>query len=170
MVSDQPFAAFKVAVFPSLKVIMISLGLTPSWLLASSHTFLIVVSVSAVLWVFVIVVIVPSVSLLVNSYPSGTTVSFQVYLINWPFSYFGKLLIVAVHLLPSSNVTIWPLLRLITISSGLIPSWFSASFHTFITVASISSGLWVFVIVVIVPSLVFPVTSYPSGMLVSVQV
>ena len=164
------FSAVKVTVCPSLRVTTISFGLIPSWLSASLHTFLTVASVSAGLWVFVIVVIVPSVVLPVNSYPVGTLVSVQVYLISFPSLYFGKFLTVSVQLFSAVKVTVCPSLRVTTSSSGLTPSWLSASLHTFLTVASVSSGLWVFVIVVIVPSVVLSVNSYPVGTEFSVQV
>ena len=138
---------------------MISLGLFPSWSFASLHTFLTVASVSAGLWVFVIVVTVPSVVFFVTSYAAGTGVSVQVYLISCPLAYFGKCSIVASQLFSVFKVTVWPLLKVITTSFGLIPSWLSESLHTFLIVASVSSGLCLFVIVVTVPSVVLPVNS-----------
>ena len=92
----------------------------------------------------------------VNSYPSGKSASVQVYTIAtdvpliiavpFSFSYFGKPVIVAVHSFCSFKVTDCPLLNVTTKLVGLLPSWLLLSSHTFLTVADVTTGVWVFVI------------------------
>ena len=67
--------------------------------------------------------------------------SVHVYLISLPSAYLGSFSTLAVQLLSSFNVTSAPLDRVTFSLSGLIPSWLSASFQTFLTVASVSSGV-----------------------------
>ena len=143
------FASFNVTVTPLLNVTVKLAGRIPSWFSASSHTFLTDASVTAGVCLFVIVVTVPFVVLFSMLYPSGTSVSVHVYLINCPFSYFGNPATVCVHLFPSFNVTSVPLLKVTVKVVGRFPSWLLLSSHTFLTVASVVSGVYEFVNVVI---------------------
>ena len=68
------------------------------------------------------VVIVPSVIVFDNLYPSGNVPSVQVYLISFPSAYLGSFSTLAVQLFSSFNVTSVPLDRVTFSSSGLIPS------------------------------------------------
>ena len=141
IVADHPFCAFSVTVFPSLNVTVKLAGLFPSWLLASFHTFFTVKLVVSGVCLFVIVVTVPFVVLLFNEYPSGILPSVHVYVIFSPALYTGKLSIVADHPFCAFNVTVFPSLNVIVKLSGLFPSWFSASSHTFVTVRLVVSGV-----------------------------
>ena len=85
--------------------------------------------------------------------------SVQVYSISWPAEYLGRPVMVAVQPFSSLRVTVWPSERVTSRLSGRKPSWFSASSQTFLTVASVSSGVWLLVSVVTVPSLEVPVSS-----------
>ena len=95
-------------------------------------------------WILVIVVIVPSFSVLSSLYPSGIS-SDHVYSISVSLSYFGKFSIVADHLFSSLRTTSIPLLNVTVSSSGLFPSWLSASSQTLIILASVASCLFVIV-------------------------
>ena len=77
----------------------------------------------------------------VNSYPSGNSPSVHEYLISVPLLNLGKFSTLAVHPLLSFNVTSVPFDNVTVRLSGRIPSWSSASAHTFFTVASVFSGL-----------------------------
>ena len=135
----------------NVKVTVSGLGLVFCELLLSIHTLFTVISLSAGLCVLVRVVTVPSVVIFVSLYPSGNEPSVQVYSISLPSLFLGSFSTFAVQLFSSFNVTSVPLDRVTFSSSGLIPSWLLASSHTFLTVASVSSGVCVLVKVVTVP-------------------
>ena len=73
-----------------------------------------------------------------------------------PLAYFGRPVIVPVQSLSSLSVTDWPSESVTVSVSGRLPSWFSLSFQTFFTVASVCSGVCELVSVVTRPS---PLTS-----------
>ena len=125
-------------------------GLIPSWLSLSVHTFLTLTLVSSVEQLFVRVVTVPSFAVSVRLQPSGIFPSLQLYTISVPFAFFGRFCTVAAQPLSSFRVTVvttvFPFIRLTLRLSGLFPSWSLLSFHTFLTVASVVSVVWVLVI------------------------
>ena len=146
-------------ILSALSTTSILSGLFPSLLLLSSQIFVTLTSVSNGMCLFVML------------YPSRVAVysftlsSVIVYLISFPSLYFGKSLNEYDQFPSSPIVTFADFIfvasasKLIVISSGLNPSWLLASFHVFVPATVVVSGLWVFVIVVIVPSLVFSVNS-----------
>ena len=64
----------------------------------------------------------------------------------------------ALHWLDSLRVTVSPFDRVTVRLSGRLPSWLFASTQTFLTVASVVSGVWVFLTVK--PCVASPVTSH----------
>ena len=153
--------------------IVIDVGLIASWLPLSFHTFVTDASVTSGTCLLVIVVTVPTVVLLIIAYPVGNALSLHVYtigVVEW--LYLGNPSILSVNLL-SFNVTVLPSTAVpsasncIVIDVGRIPSWFCPSSHTFVTVASVTSGTCLLVIVK--PS-ADTVLVYPAGTTTSLNV
>jgi len=153
----QLFSAFSFARSPKLcpfafSCTCTSLGRLPSWFSPSFHTFSTLYVVFSVSYVFVIIVFPFELVLYDAAYPSGTTSS-TVYVISFPFSYFGKFVHVFFQLLLELNAITSPLLlpfafNCTCILVGRFPSWLLLSFHTFSTLYVVSSIWWVFVIIV----------------------
>ena len=145
----------------------ILVGRFPSWFSLSFHTFSTLYVVCSISCVFVIVVF-PDVSVSYDAvYPSGTTSS-TVYVISFPFSYFGKSFHVFFQLFSAFNVIASPLLfplafNCTCILVGRFPSWFSLSFHTFSILYDVFSTSCVFVIIVFPSVSVLYDAVYPSG-------
>ena len=140
----------------------------------SFHCFFAVISVTSGVWVFVIVYPFSSVPSPLAVYPSGSFTSFTVYIIFCPFSYTGKLVNVAVQLF-SLTVCVFPVAVPFLYNStvtlvGLFPSWLFLSFHVFVTVICVVSGVYEFVIVKLFPfalSVLVTAVSYPLMLVVS---
>ena len=148
-VAVQLFSTFAINVcFSSpfaYSVISTLSGLIPSWLFASSHTFVATTSVVAGIYVFVTVY--PFTDFI---YPCATTFSSIVYTISFPpFLYFGRFVNIAVQLFSAFTVVVCfsspSAYNVISTFSGLIPSWLFASSHIFVATTSVVSGTYVFV-------------------------
>ena len=136
----------------AISITVIESGLTRSLSSSSVHTFVTFTPTVSNSWVFVIVYPVQFL-VIVAVYPSGVLTSSTAYMINSPFSYFGKSSKALNQLFSSLSVIVvsscvFPLIINITVTSvGLILSLLSVSFHTLDTLTTVVSGICVFVMV-----------------------